>query len=142
MTEDKIELTHLTVQDSLVGVMLGAMISDSVKDGKEADYINFFVSHLPVFAGYDKKRIPALMELFSGTIKVEGDYSVYKKMVLKKLPQELHNLAFLLANVVSVSDHQFNFDEYGFLNILEEGLKVDPDIANKIKLVAQIYNTQ
>ncbi len=142
MTEEKIELTHLTVQDYLVGVMLGAMISDSLEDGKEAEYIYFFVRHLPVFAGYDKKRIPALMELFSGTIKVEGDYSVYKKLVLKNLPQELHNLAFLLANVVTVSDHQFNFDEHGFLNLLEEGLKVDPDTANKIKLVAQIYNTQ
>ena len=142
MTEEKIELTHLTVQDSLVGIMLGAMISDSSEDGREADYINFFVRHLPVFSGYDEKRIPALMDLFSGTIKVEGGYSVYIKLVLRNLPSELHNLAFLLANVVTVSDHQFNFDEHGFLNLLEEELQTDPDTANKIKLVAQIYNTQ
>lgn len=142
MAEEKIELTHLSGQDSLVGIMLGAMLSDSSEDGREADYINFFVRHLPVFSGYDEKRIPALMDLFSGTIKVEGGYKVYIKLVLRNLPSELHNLAFLLASVVTVSDHQFNFDEHGFLDLLEEELQTDPDTANKIKLVTQIYNTK
>lgn len=142
MPEEKIELTHLTVQDSLVGIMLGAMISDKTEAGRESDYIYFFARHLPVFSGYDEMRIPALKELFSRTIKVEEGYSVYIKLVLKNLTPELHNLAFLLAAVVTISDHHFKFDEFSFLNLLEKELQIDPEIANKIKLVAQIFNNQ
>lgn len=140
MSEEKLELTHLTAQDSLVGIMLGAMLSDSSEARRESDYIYFFVRHLPVFSGYDEKRIPALKELITGTIKVENGYSVYFRLVLKALVPELHKLAYLLASVVTFSDQQFKFDEFGFLNLLKEELGIDTEIANKIKLVTQIYN--
>lgn len=140
MSEEKIELTHLTAQDSLVGIMLGAMISDNSVARRESDYIYFFVRHLPVFSGYDEKRIPALQELINGTIKVENGYTVYFRLVLRALEQEHHKLAYLLASVVTFSDQQFKFDEFGFLNLLKDELDIDPEIANKIKLVTQIYN--
>lgn len=140
MSEEKIELTHLTAQDSLVGIMLGAMISDNSVARRESDYIYFFVRHLPVFSGYDEKRIPALQELINGTIKVENGYTVYFRLVLRALEPEHHKLAYLLASVVTFSDQQFKFDEFGFLNLLKEELDIDPEIANKIKLVTQIYN--
>ncbi len=140
MSEEKIELTHLTAQDSLVGIMLGAMISDNSVARRESDYIYFFVRHLPVFSGYDEKRIPALQELINGTIKVENGYTVYFRLVLLALKPEYHKLAYLLASVVTFSDQQFKFDEFGFLNLLKEELDIDPEIANKIKLVTQIYN--
>lgn len=140
MSEEKIELTHLTAQDSLVAIMLGAMLSDNSVARRESDYIYFFVRHLPIFSGYDEKRIPVLKELINGTIKVENGYTVYFRLVLPALKPEYHKLAYLLASVVAFSDQQFKFDEFGFLNLLKEELSIDPEIANKIKLVTQIYN--
>ena len=78
--------------------------------------------------------------MITGTIKIENGYSVYFRLILKALKPELHKLAYLLASVVTFSDQQFKFDEFGFLNLLKEELDIDPEIANKIKLVTQIYN--
>lgn len=109
---------------ALVYTMVLVSASDSNMTDRELQTIGEIVSHLPVFADYDRKRLPkeaqACAELLS---EDEGLEKVFGT-IIAGLPEKLKETAYAVALDVAAADGAVSQEELRMLEVLRHRLAV------------------
>lgn len=115
----------LTPEDALVAVMLAVSTADDSINSRERLSITRIVDYLPVFADYDKDRIPIVTQIVYDLLEEEDGLDALFGLVRDALPDGFEETAYALACDVGASDGQLRQVELRILEEVRYELNVD-----------------
>jgi len=104
-------------EDALIAVMVAVSAADDTVNSRERESISRIVNYLPVFANYDKDRIPVVNQIVYDLLEELDGLDALFGLVRDALPENLEETAYALACDVAASDGNLKQSE---LRILEE----------------------
>lgn len=124
-------------QSALIYTMVLVSASDSDMTDAELDTIGDIVQHLPIFRGYDARKLPqtasACVDLLSGDNGLEHALQVIRDA----LPERLHETAYALACDVAAADGEASQEELRILELLRHRLNIERLVAAAIERAAR-----
>lgn len=115
----------LSAQDCLAALMIAISASDANIRTSELVKINNIVNHLPVFAGYDDSRLPALSQTVFDLFEQEDGLDALFGLIRGTLPSKLYETAYAVACDVAAADGQIAEPEARMLEELRYELSLD-----------------
>lgn len=137
MHEDVEMRTHTSPQEALIYLMV--MISAVDREMSEAELrrIGETVRFLPVFNGFDEKRIIEVAGECQKLLQAENGPDNVLNLVRDSIPPELHETAYALAVEVVAADFFAAPEEVRMLQIVRNRLQLDVAIAAAIEGAAK-----
>lgn len=127
----------LSPQDALIYLMVIAASSDMRISGRDLHRIEGLVERLPVFAGYDVKRLPEVantcIDLINGEVGLEGVLD----RAIGALPARLQDTAYALVVEITALDLNLHQEELRFLEMVRDRLDLDRLITAAIEASAR-----
>ena len=94
----------LSIEDSLVAIMIAEGLSDETISGRELLSISRIVDHLPIFQDYDKSRVETIAQIVFDLFEEEDGLDALFGLVKHALPENLFETAYALACDVAACD--------------------------------------
>jgi len=110
---------------ALIYTMVLASAAGSGVTDAELRTIGDIVTRLPIFAGYDNKRLTKTLSACSDLLQKENGLELALKEIKATLPPRLRETAYALACDVVASDGEASQDELRFLEVLRDGLVIE-----------------
>jgi tellurite resistance protein len=115
----------LSTQDALIHLMVIAATSDATVSDHELSAIGALVGRSPVFEGFDRAQLGEIAAQAVDLIKDSSDIERVLDMVLKAIPDRLHDTAYALAVEVASVDLQLEQEELVLLEMIRDKLELD-----------------
>ena len=109
------DLSIMSSQDALVSIMVAVSASDDKVSKRELLSIIRIVEHLPIFSGYDKRRIKIIAQTVFDIFEEEDGLEALFGLIEQSLPQRLFETAYALACDVAAADGMLEEIELRFL---------------------------
>ena len=119
------DLSIMSSQDALVSIMVAVSASDDKVSKRELLSIIRIVEHLPIFSGYDKRRIKIIAQTVFDIFEEEDGLEALFGLIEQSLPQRLFETAYALACDVAAADGMLEEIELRFLQEIRYGLDID-----------------
>lgn len=94
----------LSIEDSLVAIMIAEGLSDENISGRELLSISRIVDHLPIFQNYDQSRVQTIAQIVFDLFEEEDGLDALFGLVKQALPKNLYETAYALACDVAACD--------------------------------------
>lgn len=110
---------------ALIYTMVLVSAADANMSDEELNTISENVRYLPIFTGFDLKRLPEITE---ECMKLLGDPDGLNKAlttIRAKLPTKLRETAYAVACDIVASDHRATQEELRLLELLRSKLEID-----------------
>lgn len=127
----------LSPQDALVAVMIAASAADEVQSTRELQVIDRILDWLPAFEGYDKDRLPGLIDVVRELFSEEDGLDALLGLVADALPDRFNETAYALACDIAAADGSVKMAEIRFLEMLRDELGVGRLAAAAIERAAR-----
>ena len=115
----------LSVEDSLVAIMIAEGLSDETISGRELLSISRIVDHLPIFQDYDKSRVKTIAQIVFDLFEEEDGLDALFGLVKHALPENLFETAYALACDVAACDGRLLEVELQMLKEIRYELNID-----------------
>ena len=119
------DLSIMSSQDALVSIMVAVSASDNTVSKRELLSIIRIVEHLPIFSGYDKRRIKIIAQTVFDIFEEEDGLEALFGLIEQSLPQRLFETAYALACDVAAADGMLEEIELRFLQEIRYELNID-----------------
>ncbi len=119
------DLSIMSSQDALVSIMVAVSASDDKVSKRELLSIIRIVEHLPIFSGYDKRRIKIIAQTVFDIFEEEDGLEALFGLIEQSLPQRLFETAYALACDVAAADGMLQEIELRFLQEIRYELNID-----------------
>lgn len=130
-------MTDISAQDALIYLMLVTASADIAVTDKELARIEGLVGRLPVFAGYDAKRLAEAAnrcaDLINGPEGLDGVLDI----AITALPKRLQDTAYALAVEIAAVDLTLEQEELRLLEMIRDRLDLDRLITAAIETAAR-----
>ena len=111
-------------QSALIYTMVLISAADREMTDAELQTIGDSVKHLPVFRGYDQKRLVATAAECAELLNQDHGFDKVIKAVRDNLPEELAETAYALACDVAAADGDVSQEELRLLAVIRQALAV------------------
>tara|TARA_X000001036_G_C20359656_1_gene675993 strand:- start:184 stop:615 length:432 start_codon:yes stop_codon:yes gene_type:complete len=115
----------LSIEDSLVAIMIAEGLSDETISGRELLSISRIVDHLPIFQDYDKSRVEIIAQIVFDLFEEEDGLDALFGLVKHALPENLFETAYALACDVAACDGRLLEVELQMLKEIRYELNID-----------------
>ncbi len=115
----------LSIEDSLVAIMIAEGLSDETISGREFLSISRIVDHLPIFQNYDQKRVQIIAQIVFDLFEEEDGLDALFGLVKHALPINLFETAYALACDVAACDGRLLEAELQMLKEIRYELNID-----------------
>ena len=115
----------LSIEDSLVAIMIAEGLSDETISGRELLSISRIVDHLPIFQNYDKNRVETIAQIVFDLFEEEDGLDALFGLVKHALPENLFETAYALACDVAACDGRLLEVELQMLKEIRYELNID-----------------
>src|SRR5215471_12561233 len=122
---------------ALIHTMVLASAAGSGVTDAELRTIGDIVTHLPIFAEFDKKQLPKTLAACSDLLQKENGLDLALKDIKAALPPRLRETAYALACDIVASDGEASQEELRFLELLRDRLPIERLIAAAIERSAR-----
>jgi len=127
----------LSTQDALIYLMVVAATSDANVSDRELDAIGGLVVRLPVFENFNRDRLGEVAAEAIDLIKDSSSLDNVLDMIVKALPERLHDTAYALAVEVATVDLRLEQEELRLLEMIRDRLELDSLVAGAIEASAR-----
>ena len=127
----------LSTQEALIYVMVVSAAADRTLSDGEIERIDALVSRLPVFAGFDRTKLPALAKAALDVTQSADDLSDVLDIVFADFPERLYDTAYALAVEVVAVDLDVRQEELRWLELLSDYLELDKLVIAAIERAAR-----
>ena len=127
----------LTPQEALVYIMVVSAAADRTLSDFEIERIDGLVARLPVFAGFDRMRVPALAKAALDLTQNANDLEDVLDVVFEDFPERLHDTAYALAVELVAVDLDLRQEELRWLELLSDYLELDKLVVAAIERAAR-----
>jgi tellurite resistance protein len=127
----------LTAQDALIYLMVVAATSDAKVSDRELDAIGALVVRLPVFESFNRDSLGEVAAEAIDLIKDSSSLDNVLDMILKALPERLHDTAYALAVEIATVDLRLEQEELRLLEMIRDKLGLDSLISGAIEASAR-----
>lgn len=131
-------MEKLTAQEALIYVMVTTSAADAAVSDHELELISDIVACLPVFKGFDRKRLDQLAAKCCSYLAHEDGIGQIIEVTAKALSPKLRDTAYALAVEVAASDLDVKQEELMFLQILREQFELEDLTVAAIERSARI----
>lgn len=118
---------------ALIYTMVLASAAGTGVTNAELHAIGDIVTHLPIFADFDKTQLPKTLSACSDLLQKENGLDLALKDIKAALPPRLRETAYALACDIVASDGEASQDELRFLELLRDRLPIERLIAAGIE---------
>ncbi len=118
---------------ALIHTMVLASAADGGATDAELRAIGDIVTHMPIFADFDKTRLPKTLSSCSDLLQRENGLDLAFKDIKAALPPRLRETAYALACDIVASDGEASQEELRFLELLRDRLPIERLIAAAIE---------
>ena len=115
----------LSIEDSLVAIMIAEGLSDETISTRELLSISRIVDHLPIFQNYDQNRVQIVAQIVFELFEEEDGLDALFGLVKHALPKNLFETAYALACDVAASDGRLLEVELQMLKEIRYELDID-----------------
>ena len=123
---EKSELSPLlSIEDSLVAIMIAEGLSDETISTRELLSISRIVDHLPIFQHYDQARVQTVAQIVFDLFEEEDGLDALFGLVKHALPENLYETAYALACDVAACDGKLLELELQMLKEIRYELNID-----------------
>ncbi|PQM59360.1 MAG: 2-dehydro-3-deoxyphosphooctonate aldolase [Rhodobacteraceae bacterium] len=123
---EKSELSPLlSIEDSLVAIMIAEGLSDETISTRELLSISRIVDHLPIFQHYDQARVQTVAQIVFDLFEEEDGLDALFGLVKHALPENLYETAYALACDVAACDGRLLELELQMLKEIRYELNID-----------------
>jgi len=123
---EKSELSPLlSIEDSLVAIMIAEGLSDETISTRELLSISRIVDHLPIFQHYDQTRVQTVAQIVFDLFEEEDGLDALFGLVKHALPENLYETAYALACDVAACDGRLLELELQMLKEIRYELNID-----------------
>ena len=112
-------------QAALIYIMVLVSAADSDMTDAEFRIIGDIVNHLPVFAGYDRKRLTQDLKACAGLLGREAGLEEALKAIKTALPAKLRETAYAIACDVAAAGGEASPEAMRLLELLRHRLGID-----------------
>ena len=127
----------LSAQDALIYLMVVAATSDATVSDRELDVIGGLVARLPVFETFNHDSLGEVAAEAIDLIKDSSSLDNVLDMILKALPERLHDTAYALAVEVASVDLRLEQEELRLLEMIRDTLELDSLVSAAIEASAR-----
>jgi len=128
---------QLSSQDALIYLMVVAASADAAMTDRELARIETLIEQLPVFAGYDRSRLPQVANECVDLINGANDVERVLDMVIAAIPKRLQDTAYALAVETSAVDLTLEQEELRFLEMIRDRFELDRLVTAAIEAAAR-----
>jgi len=128
----------LTHHEALIYAMVTLSAADRTMTDPELLKIADIVRTMPIFAGFDPDRLPAVAGACSTLLRDDDGLDTIIGIVKASLPPRLYETAYACAVEVAAADLVVDQEELVFLEMLREELEIDPLIVAAIERSARV----
>lgn len=118
-------LPTLTIQDSLVALMIAVSASDETIRTSELVKITNIVNNLPIFADYDADALPIISRIVFDLLEPEEGLDALFALIRQSLPERLFETAYALSCDVAAADGTLSGPELRMLEEIRDELNID-----------------
>ena len=115
----------LSIEDSLVAIMIAEGLSDETISSRELLSISRIVDHLPIFQNYDQKRVQTIAQTVFDLFEEEDGLDALFGLVKHALPENFYETAYALACDVAACDGRLLEVELQMLKEIRYELNID-----------------
>ena len=115
----------LSIEDSLVAIMIAEGLSDETISSRELLSISRIVDHLPIFQNYNQSRVQTIAQTVFDLFEEEDGLDALFGLVRHALPENLYETAYALACDVAASDGRLLEVELQMLKEIRYELNID-----------------
>jgi tellurite resistance protein len=110
---------------AIIYTMVLVSAADTDMTDAELQIIGDTVNHLPVFRGYDRKRLTKDLKECAGLLAKDDGLEAVLKGIRGALPPKLRETAYAIACDVAAADGETSQEELRLLEILGQRLGID-----------------
>jgi tellurite resistance protein len=110
---------------AIIYTMVLVSAADTDMTDAELQIIGDTVNHLPVFRGYDRKRLTKDLKECAGLLGKDDGLEAVLKGIRGALPPKLRETAYAIACDVAAADGETSQEELRLLEILGQRLGID-----------------
>ncbi len=122
---------------ALVYTMVLASAADTDMTDAEFQIIGDFVNHLPVFRGYERKRLTQDLKACAQLLGKEDGLEAALREIKSGLPAKLRETAYIIACDVAAADGDASQEELRLLELLRHRLGIDRLVAAALERSAR-----
>ncbi len=122
---------------ALVYTMVLASAADTDMTDAEFQIIGDFVNHLPVFRGYERKRLTQDLKACAQLLGKEDGLEAALREIKSGLPTKLRETAYIIACDVAAADGDASQEELRLLELLRHRLGIDRLVAAALERSAR-----
>lgn len=115
-------------EEALVYAMVTMCVADRDMATIELKWIEALIDHLPVFAGFDTARIPAIADRTAAFLQRADGIDEILELVKASLPEKLRETCYALAVEVAAADVDAVQEELRFLELMRDAFDL-PQLA-------------
>lgn len=128
----------LSPHEALVHIMVTVAMADRNMTEKEVGEIGLIVGTLPVFEGFDRDRLPDIVEASAGLLAASDGLDRLLSKAREALPTKLYETAYALAVEVAAVDMVAGQEELRFLEMIRDAFDLDPLVTAAIERSARV----
>lgn len=128
----------LSPHEALVHIMVTVAMADRNMTEKEVGEIGLIVGTLPVFEGFDRDRLPEIVEASAGLLAASDGLDRLLSKAREALPTKLYETAYALAVEVAAVDMVAGQEELRFLEMIRDTFDLDPLVTAAIERSARV----
>ncbi len=127
---------------ALIYTMVLVSAADRGMTDAELHIIGDIVNHLPVFAGYEHKKVPRDLKDCATLLSSDDGLAATLRAIKDALPVKLHETAYAVACDVAAADGTASQEALRVLELLRDTLEIDQLIAAGIERGARARFTR
>ena len=124
--------------EALVHLMVTVAMADRTMTEKEVGEIGLVVGTLPVFADFDRDRLPDLVDATAEILEATDGLDRLLRKAKEALPTKLYETAYALAVEVAAVDMVAGQEELRFLEMMRDAFDLDPLVTAAIERSARV----
>jgi tellurite resistance protein len=115
----------LDAHGALIYTMVMVSAAESSLSESELQLIGDIIGHLPVFYGFDRERLPVLLNRCAQSLAAETGLEGTLEAIKAALPVNLRETAYAIACDLVAADGEASQDELRLLELIRHRLDVD-----------------
>ena len=127
----------LSAQDALVYLMVITSAADTSVTDVELDRIGGLVDRMPIFDGYGREQLSKTASECLSFMGEVDDLDKVLDVVLKALPERLHDTAYAVAVEIAAVDLELEQEELRWLEMIRDRLPLDRLTTAAIEVAAR-----
>ncbi len=124
-------------QAAIIYTMVLVSAADTDMTDSELQIIGDTVNHLPLFRGYDRKRLTKDLKECAALLGKEDGLEEALKEIKAALPAKLRETAYVIACDIAAADGEASQEELRLLELLRNRLSIDRLVAAAIERAAR-----